>query len=364
MNIIHVAVKDLEAFVNSLEFKEAKQVPITHLRAFSQTKNPRAAADQTALIAAYSNEKELIGYIGALPDILIIDGIERKIAWNSCWWGHPEKGKQIVMQLLLELFKAYDYQICFSDLGEHSKKIIAFTKKYHTYEYPGYRVFLRIYLHQLLPAKYSIMRNSLVKGLLYIFDFSVNLAIKLFQFPGFGKTGICKVVKKDSLSEKEISFIDQFPKANISQRGKEDFSWAYDKTWISVDTKVKKQYKNRYFFSYHANVFENYFLQVTKDQQMLGLIAVQNRNGHYRFPYVFANEGNTEIVFKAIMNWVYKKNANSYATYYPHFLNYIDGQKASLKKQKVVRYAAFPIEYGKIGATFLIQDGDGDAVFC
>jgi hypothetical protein len=365
MHILSLKISELNGFVQSELYQKLSLFPVTKHRALSQSANPRALPDDIALIIAYSDEMELLGYIGAFPDILYIQEQPIRIGWNSCWWSHPQKGKPAVMKLFAEMVKAWGENICYCDLAEEGKNFIHLTGRYTVSTYPGYRFFYQFYLARLLPSKFKILDNQLSKAFLRFIDFCFNIPTFIFKFRNSpGDTGKYTLKETKEFSEDSALFAGQFPEYNSTRRGKKDFDWILQYPWILTDKATREIYAGKYFFSHSAESFQAYFLEIRENGQLKGILLLQERDGHYRAPYAFFKPKDIKCVGECLLRHLKQHKAFSFTIYHSLLCNYLKNKKGYIKKTGIVRYSAFPKKWGDAASNLYVQDGDGDAVFC
>jgi hypothetical protein len=365
MQILSIKISELEEFVLSDLYHKLTFYPITKQRALSQSKNPRAKPNDVALILAYDKEYELLGYIGALPDNICINNQSFHFAWNTCWWVHPEKGKPVVMKLLAELYKVWDNSIFYSDLGVRAKDIIELTNKYTLKTFTGYRFFFRFYFTRFVTTKFPLLNNSVIRVLLRFFDFLSNSIIPLIHCHNFNfEAKKIRTEINSSLTAKSDQFIRQFPTINFSLREKKDFDWVIHYPWILSGNINESEYKGKYFFSHQASTFHSYFLEIYEENELIGVLMFQERDGHYRLPYVFFKPAYISVIGEIILQHLLQKKALSFVILHSSLSKYLNNKKGYLTKRVMVRYAAVPKNYGEILSQVIVQDGDGDAVFC
>jgi len=365
MQLLNIKACDLEQFVNSDLFQKLSSFPITRHRAYSQANNPRAKADDIVLIIAYSDEFELLGYIGSLPDDIQLGEQQFHIAWNSCWWSHPEKGKPASMKIFAEMFKAWDYRVCFSDLNEKGKNFVELTGKYTLIPYTGYKFIFRVYLAKYITNKIKYLNNPVTKIVLGFIDFWLNSVLSLVQYtklPMDGERAVPEIC--ETLPDDAIAFIQSAAHSNISGRNKPEFDWIVQNPWILTDKTTRKKYSGNYFFSHSAKTFKQYFLVVREKKHITGILFLQNRDGHFRVPYAFFANENLKHIGQALLQYVLHRRADSLTIYHPKLSNFIADANSDLTKKQLTRYAAFPKSMGELPENMYIQDGDGDAVFC
>jgi hypothetical protein len=365
MHIQPIKACELAQFIESDLYRKLSAYPITKHRAISQTKNPRALPDDIILIIAYTDDFELLGNIGALPDDLFIGDDKIHIAWNSCWWSHPIKGKPVVMKLFAAMQKAWNYQMCFSDLNEQGKNFLELTNKYNLNPYQGYKFIYRFYLSRLATSKIKYLNNPITKIILGFADFWLNSVISLLQYTKYPyDTEKIKSTIYQSPTQDMIDFIEKNRSGNISGRNLSDFNWILENPWIVTDKITRKQYSGKYFFSHTANSFQNYFLVFRESNKITGVFFIQERDGQYRLPYAFMEREKLENCGKGLLLHLLKSRANSLVVYHPEIAGYIKTCDADITKKKLTRYTAFPKDMNLKTESVYIQDGDGDAVFC
>lgn len=106
MVIKKIALKDLVDFANQVDQQTPSDgvLPITRQRALSQSQNPFASPDDTALLVAYDGSQEgaaCVGYLGAIPGGAWVNGQCEKVLWLSTWYVSPKaRDSGVAMQLL------------------------------------------------------------------------------------------------------------------------------------------------------------------------------------------------------------------------------------------------------------------------
>jgi len=90
-----------EAIEKNTFWENSNNFPITKYRARAHAKNPRADRNDLALVTMYDGD-ELIGYLGVLPDKLLLNNEETKWGWLTCWWTHPQYTGKGIGQLVKE----------------------------------------------------------------------------------------------------------------------------------------------------------------------------------------------------------------------------------------------------------------------
>ena len=102
MKIRKLNRRGLKEFIESDEFEKMPHIPISRHRAYSQINNPRLKENDILLLISY-HDGEMSGYLGALPDDILINNLNEHCAWMSCIWINPKmRGRNIAYTLVSE----------------------------------------------------------------------------------------------------------------------------------------------------------------------------------------------------------------------------------------------------------------------
>ncbi len=105
IRVEHIKIKDLVEFAEVAigSAQEGQFVPITMQRAIAHARNPYAAKDDIALLAAMDSDDEVVGYFGLLP-LLLRKGDElTKVHWFTTWSVSPKvRGQGVGSRLMQE----------------------------------------------------------------------------------------------------------------------------------------------------------------------------------------------------------------------------------------------------------------------
>ena len=124
--------KDLTKLISCNIFWKKYNLPITKYRALSYINNPRADKDDILLIIAYEKDS-IIGYIGVVPDLIIVNGKEYKVGILSTWWVHPGKIKSgIGAILLLKPFNLYNNSLFVSGFTRKAEHVFRKLNKFYS----------------------------------------------------------------------------------------------------------------------------------------------------------------------------------------------------------------------------------------
>ncbi|MEA3495052.1 MAG: hypothetical protein U9R42_03350 [Bacteroidota bacterium] len=365
MNFREIKVGELQAFVNSGDFLNNNIIPISSHRAISQSLNPSADKNDTALIVAYKNEI-LVGYIGLLPDTIRTNK-KQKIFWNSCWWVDQEKGKQIAMPLFYKAMESSKKNILLTDLSPHTLNILKKTSLfYFSNSIIGTRAFLRFDFQNILPQKKIFF--SKIKFVLKILDFNFNLVTAPKRI--FVKQKIKKYnfnfQKIEFVDEEANNFIKKNNKSELIKREKKELNWIIKNKWILPEDKDKNKEKEKYFFSSFSNNFEYLLYKLyDKNDKLIAFLMLKSYNGNLIIPYCYFEKENAELIQNFITKIALQKKIKSITTFNPVLSKkFFKNKSRFIFVKKLTKDFAISNELEHCKAeNYNLQDGDGDGVF-
>jgi len=364
MQLKEIKVGDLPDFVASELWQQLTPKPITKLRALSQFHNPCADPNDIALIIAYEND-QLIGLVGLLPHLLNGQSGQKTYS-NTCWWAHPEKGKQLAIPLFFKAFALCGQRMFMTDCTPHTLNIL---EKTNWFEFPdtplGIRGFLKLNLHEIIPAKFP--QTKRLKPLLKLSDQTLN-----FLFAPFQKLSRLKVTKNSpkveyltSLNEKLYAFIENHSVNEFTHRTGKELEWIIQFPWIREKNADHPVTPLEYPFSYLVENFEQYFIQIISSNQIIGLVFISFRDGHMKIPYAYFDEKDASQVLMAIYQQAMLKNAITLTIFNPLIVNAMESMPHPfIFKKRIRRLMAISKQLSDFYNQFpKMQDGDGDVVF-
>ena len=364
MQITEIKVGGLIDFVEGNLWQNLSPKPITLLRAISQSKNPRANADDVALIIAYE-ESRLLGLVGLLPDFIHGEA-SRPACSNSCWWVDPQKGKHLAVPLFLKAFALCNQRMFMTDCTPHTLQILVRTNLFYFPEtQSGMRGFLKFNLHEVVPSKYP--STGKIKNLLKLGDYCLNtlllpyLKLKQNRF----RENECEVEYPSVLNEELHHFIDVHSQDEFILRSGFDLEWIIQNPWIKQIDNEKTAAVEEYPFSHLVKQFKQYFVKVTDSGQTIGLLFISLRDGHLKVPYSYYNENHKQQIIKVIYRECLLQKAVTLTVFSPEIVKRMNTdphpfvfrkrikQLIAVSKQLSDSYQKYPA----------LQDGDGDIVF-
>lgn len=361
MQIKEIKVAELPDFVNSELWQQLYPKPLTKLRAVSQFHNPRAQGEDTALIIAYENDT-LFGLVGLLPHL--INGQTNEPACsNTCWWAHPEKGKQVAIPLFLKAFTLCGQRMFMTDCTPHT---IGILRKTNWFEFPetpyGIRGFLKFNLHEIIPSKVPSARK--LKPLLKFSDKAMNILLAPYHMivrSRFSDEDL-KVEYLPSLNKEQYQFIENHSHNEFTRRSGTELEWIVNFPWIKTQD---EEQGIDYPFSHVVKSVEQYFVDITLSGQTIALLMVSLRDGHMKVPYAYFHDKDAGEVLKVIYREALLKNAVTLTLFCSPLVAAMDSAAHPfIFKKKIKRLVAVSKQLSGLYRQFpTLQDGDGDVVF-
>lgn len=359
MEIREIRVGELTDFLESDLYRFLDPKPVTALRAISQSRNPRAKPDDTALIIAVEGHT-LLAMAGLLPDWIAGDS-SLTASSNSGWWAHPGKGRHLALPVFARAFKSCNQRMFLTDCNSGSRKILEKTGWFHFREpVAGMKVVFRFYLRQMAEHRYG---NGTVSSLAGIADHVLNRwgipLIHIFK-RGRTKTSLTVSLAPD-IDSRLGRFIEDHHKTEFTARSAAELNWALQDKWLVTRDTPPVNYP----FSYKVKEFEQIIPVVEKEGKLTGLAIVNIREGHATVPCFYALPGEEQPVWEALIRKLKELKISTLTSYREEFTGFIRKRKIPfLFTRKVERHVAIS---GDLLSLFRnhpsLQDGDGDSIF-
>ena len=360
MKLRHLKISDLEEFITSNEFLKDEVIPITPIRALSQQRNPRAKPDDIVLTIAYAENQKILGYIGALPDM--VNGV--RCAWNSCWWVKPGIPAEVSMKLLFSFISNWNRKVLFSEMTPLTSSLIEQLRFCTHHTTSGFRGYNRFSLSEVLPRKKPVLGN--IKRGLHLADLILNFFIGIFdRFKKNDLTFDCERITAAQLTDADDDFMKQFNSALPATRYAIDYQWIEQNPWVTLKENADSRIVNGYYFSYSANLFETSWVRFWHKGKTVALVNYTLKNSELKLPYVFCEPVFENEVGNYFFNFL-KKN-----THLSSITTFHAGLAAQFRNLNFIFKTSLP----KLSAisndllleaeitNFEMQMGDGDCVF-
>ena len=361
MKFEEFTLSELVSFTFSDRYERSTVIPVTRHRAISQARNPRASPEDVVLIIAWNDQDEIIGYTGALPDWINGD-MDKKAAWNSCWWADPVKGREAAMPLLYRFIDRWKGKVMFSELTPGTFQIISRIGFFESRIISGSRGYLRLPLSEILPEKKDIFR--LVRWLLYAVDTVFNLfwELRLIAWTLLNQQTV-KWQFAGSFDDEINSLVDHSGKNDLSRRGASELTWIRDYPWVLEGR--PDSYARRYHFTSHARHVQHQWVKIECGHDIRAFMVVTIRDGHLRIPCLYNTPGSMPGILNFLLHYMIGNKVLYISIYRSDLADYIMKSKTPfLFKKRIRRYFALSKELTAIThENYILQDGDGDCIF-
>ncbi|MBI5540007.1 MAG: GNAT family N-acetyltransferase [Bacteroidia bacterium] len=357
MEIVKLNRQQLKEFIHSDEYKSMPYIPISYHRALSHINNPRANDDDILLILVY--EKELIGYLGIIPDFVYVNNIPEKMAWMSCIWIHPNaRGKGIakkMTELSIDLYNGKIFATEFTPEAEALyNKLGKFDKLVNK---SGIRIYRRSCVHKVIPSRFP--KTSFLLPLFSLHDVFINLFHDLFlnkrnKFsPGY------TVEFPDNTCFK---FCETFLQNQLMQRSETEMKWFLNFPWIKETIFPTKDSK-RYHFSSEARSFQTISIVIKQNAEIVAFFIVTVRDKHMKTPYLYVKSGHEKIVCETLNNLMCEYKTDILTTYNDSIKSNYRNSISFLKSKNITRKYLQSKVFNLFVNESMLQDGDGDCGF-
>ena len=351
----------LRQLVESDFFAGLDKIPISRHRAESHIQNPYCSDDDVLLWAAYQ-EDVLIGYVGALPDLIRLNNIENKIYWLSCFWvNEVYRDKNIASLLFFPLVKLYRKQLFISNFLFSLEKTYQSLGVFQaTQNKPGCVFHRNLCLGEKLKARFSFFKYLLPIYCLVEKGFNLVLSVR--------RLFVASMDKEDDIVESAV-FDDEFRTFLTEFSSKHDdvivqdaghFEWIFTFPWILPGKPDEES--RRYYFSSKSEHFTYHSLKLYESQKMVGYALAKIRDNHLVVSYLYAEDRDVEKFGKYILELARIKNLDTITSCEPRLCGVLRKYKRHFIFVKNTRRPYIFSNTIQIAST-VFQDGDGDSVF-
>ncbi len=365
MEIIkEIKIKELRAFIDSQEYQELENIPISYQRAVSYINNPRSDMEDIAITLLYKDNL-LVAYRSLFSDFLFNKNEKIKFAWISGSWVHPDYRRQgYSMKLLEYCFNAKNGNLMFSNYAPESKSLYDKSELFsEVTSLNGFRFYFRFSFSELLPPKHSFFRTT--KPLLFFLDYFLNFYFDIRFYLNKQKVNKINFHETDNIDSETQAFIEKHHKQNPFRRSIKELNHAISFPWV-IEKAHSDINDDKYFFSSSSKKFKTILLKFySKEQQVSAFLFLKIKHHSLTIPYTFFEENELSKLVKIILFYV-KKHRINYLTSFNETINReIMKQRNFVLFSKTQRRAVFASD--KLTKHFSISDrffdGDGDRLF-
>jgi len=360
MEFVEHNAESLKLLIESQQFKTWNDIPISYHRALSHLANPNLKEGDVLLITITEN-KELVGYLGFLPDNFVSDNQKNHVAWVTCFWVKPAlRGKNIATQLIQRAKKTWGGCLIISGMVPQTEKIYLNSGLFDkAYSFEGIKVFTGFDLSNWLPPKHILFRKLV--GVLKMAD----LVLSVLNKASFK-------LKNNKVSENQISiavfddtlqsFLDHQAKNYCTQKGFKAWKWLMENPWVLENRRAE----HRYYFTAVAKRFLNIAYQIKNGEgKIIAFLMLTINNKTLKVPALYGYDQAENEITQLIVQSIKKHHVASFISYQPQLVNAINHGKLKgfyKKAQKRKIFIGTAIDYHNFNAS-QFQDGDGDLGF-
>ncbi len=362
-----ICKKDIPALLDDQSFWEQDFLAVSSHRLYSHYNNPYASDDDVVLLLAYIDD-ELVGYMGAYIDRIVLNNASHKIAWLSTWWVHPKtKGSGIGRDILNAMYEAQNGKIGISQFTPSAKRV--YDKSGYFYDLKkseGIKAVLKSHLAELVPVVKPNLRWA--SPILKIFDGSINAVYSLRQRVIFSnlRNRLKEITLEylDAPDQECESLIKAMNNAHISPKNTEFFRWLSTYHWVVEAPLMELTKKERYEFSMYDYTFSIFLIKVVRGDKCIGFLVLQKRDRTLKILYAYYDLKHPRTIADIVKLHCVRLHAKEVITY--------DGKLAAeLKRSGIFLYTRKKVKHSIISKAFEIDDfsgitlnyGDGDCSF-
>ncbi len=364
IQIKNIRLEELNAYMDSEEYKTSSFVPIGKIRALSHQNNPRANKDDYCLFLAYDDDK-LIGYLGAITDRLFYsDSNNEKVFWLSCMWVLPEYRRHgTAFELLRHAYTAFKGKVLITNFIPRSKSAFDKTGQYNSLpDLHGMRGYCLLDLTTILVRRSPKLKplSFLLKGLDALGNLILSVKLKILRGRLDPALEFSEIENWDS---NLADFISKQMEESTFRRDSKVFNWMKEYPWIKKVSQISAESK-RYYFSQEGLDFKQWFIKGEQNGIPVAFIMLTYFKNELKLPYILADKEQLDEVARFIAKLILEHKVKTFVSYYPEL-------NRAIKKLKLffhTRDSAYGFLIGKgISNTDPIEvkvhPGDGDGAF-
>ena len=367
MEIKSFTVTDLNAALLSENFWLTKTLPITKHRALSYSHNPRADKDDIVLLVAYQ-DKQVIGYLGILPDKIFVNNAVYKFGWLTSWWvdsGCATTGVGAV--LLFKALNAYHQYLGVSGGSKEARKSLQASQKFMALKtLKGLDIRFRFDVTRAISRK--LPRMEIFRILFKIFDVIIDEIVNLRGYFWHRRTSIYRRLTFEyisSIDEETDHFIRRRYQHDLTRKEKADLNWIMRYPWV-LSTPLKDSASKRYYFSSRSDRFLYLGVKVfERNKEMIGFFMLKVRDDRMSVVYSFFESQHAESVAAAVVYHSLKMDVSVLSLYDEQLVKSFAELRCPYWSTKAVSRGFFLSKaFAEIPlADLRLHGGDGDLAF-
>ncbi|MCB9335601.1 MAG: GNAT family N-acetyltransferase [Flavobacteriales bacterium] len=352
----------LQEYINSDDFKNLENYPITPHRALSHINNPRVDKEDKLLYIAFENKK-VVGYRLIMADKIVIDHHEEKVGWYSCVWVHPQKRGSGIAKKLVELsLKDWNNQIIFQGPVKESKNLYTKTNIFNETFLNGLRAYSRFDFHYVFTTKFPQLNPF--SFLLKRIDICFNILVDGFSSKYLMPENIELINSIDSETE---NFLHKHQTNSLFKRSKTELDWIINFPWIIESNEIDNISANYYFSSIAKKYQLLYAKFYSPEKKVEAFVIFQIRDNHLSIHHAYFDISQIKNIIAFTYYLIQKEKLNFFSVYDEKLIEYIKSNKNPFifKKnlQRGFYYSKNFDHYFKKNPRLSFEAGDGDMIF-
>ncbi|MFO7656535.1 MAG: GNAT family N-acetyltransferase [Bacteroidales bacterium] len=365
-DIRNITISGLKLFIESDEYRHMPVIPISKHRAIAHLNNPSADANDKVLFLAYDDNR-FVGYLGAMPDILTIDGNKIKVAWLSCMWvDSSQRGKGIAPALLTHAHKIWEGNLLITNFIPIAKRAYDKTALFTELKnLPGIRGYLRLNLSGILPEKKPFLKKF--RWLLKFSDALLNIPneIRLIRWKSAFAAKKSDFEYVNYIDDETYALIKSLIKNHIAPKSIENLQWLMQYPWI-INAPFGDRNSNRYIFSAVKKDFRQFYIKLYNvDKELIAFLILTLKDGILKTPYLFFDKKNLLPVMRTIFAHALVRGVKTLTTYHPLLAGHLSGSSTPFIYKKKMNFRILAakqlVTNSGISEHHYFMEGDGDA---
>jgi GNAT superfamily N-acetyltransferase len=351
----------LEAFIDSVQYRTMRVLPVSPQRARSWLKNPRMEPEDVLLYLLFDG-LDLAAYRCVLPD----RHADIRFGWLSGNWVDPgRRRKGLASRLFEEAFRDWGHQLMYTNYAPESKAVYDKTGRFALYrEREGARYYVRAVSAKLLGSRNAYFRAA--RPLFGMADRIIN------TWQDFRIRIVQQKIKPDFLHVEPVASVDpasfdlmqRHRRLGFGMRDMEAFDWITSYPWVVEG----EDQEGRYFFTWVVPRYQHTCLKVwDRGGKLVGFLMLTVVGEKMTLPYICLEEPANNAVTGILDHYLLAGKISYITTYNPEAINLLENSRVPVLGRRRM-YQRFFATHELIrqlpdGNGICFQDGDGDVVF-
>lgn len=356
--------RQLTEWVNDPSFMQLAVLPISKHRALSQAANPRAKAEDVLLVVAKEGEA-VRGYMGVLPDEVMVNGKLHHCGWLTCFYVAPEtRGTGLGSMIVKEVIRLWQERLFATDFAPGVDAIYHKTGAFDpALKREGIRIYVCSDLHHILPPKRRLFQK--LKGLLWVADAVVNgpvrLRLMLSRLPAGNREWLSHwTAEAEAFVQSLHTGKDGFHRAGA------EINWILSQPWLQPPP-AQDEYAGRYYFSAYSASFSQRLLCIRNEGGAIAaLLLLTQRERTLKTALTWIPAESVEAAGRALAQIMIEEGHATLVTLHPGLMKWFSkGGLPALNRKHFSRDVLVTTRLREeLGTPDLyFHDGEGDVVF-